>query len=237
MATAALVWEDPDGLKLAELRPDAPATVGRSSEASITLRDGTVSRMHFRVGFGAGTYVLENLSQTNQTRLNGVPITAPVILPNGSTIEAGATRLGFHDLTSGDHFSGPICSHCGRENSATEKDCWFCGTSLVNASSTIRQGKLVACRVIPALGAPRDLFIGESLLLGPDGPGEAVGTEADPSVLNSERIDVLRTGPTYRGTPGFAALLVNETAPGDGQPVRSGDRLAIGSFRAIVAVR
>ncbi len=228
-------------LRVADLSPYAPAEVGRSREASIVLDDATVSRRHFRIYFDSGSFVLENMSQTNPTRIAGTAIAQPVRLSDQTPIRAGELDLVFHDLTAGDRFSGPVCSHCGRENSGGERDCWYCGTSLVNAPTTVRERRLVGCRVIAASGAPRDLYPGQRLAFLADGNLDPGRTGEPPprgevGWLELPAEGAGARGPVYRATPA-AMFQVNGAGPSDGQPVRTGDQLLAGAARFTVAVR
>ncbi len=241
MTTAALVWTDGSGLRLAELPPDRAVDVGRSAQSGIVVDDATVSRRHFRVSLVAGSFLLENLSQTNVTKLRDAPLTAPVRLTDGDPIQAGMVRLTFHDLASGDRFSGPLCSHCGRENASGERDCWYCGTSLVNAPTTIRQRKLVGCRVVSADGQRRDLYAGERVIVRPGGvlDTDPIAQQLPPDALAAIELPAESGGgvprPVHRATA--AAAVVNGAPVADGQPVVSGDLIETGGIRVIAAVR
>lgn len=58
------------GLSFA-LTSERPMIVGRSRSAGILLPDQLVSREHARIGFENGHFLLEHLSSSNSTRLNG----------------------------------------------------------------------------------------------------------------------------------------------------------------------
>lgn len=71
-------------------------SIGRSSEADITLPDGGISRKH--VGLireGEHVYV-EDLGSTNGTLVDGRKIADRVRLRDGSVIKAGHTTMTFH---------------------------------------------------------------------------------------------------------------------------------------------
>jgi pSer/pThr/pTyr-binding forkhead associated (FHA) protein len=57
-----------------ELASDRPVLIGRTPSAGLIVPDPMVSREHARVSFEAGRFILENLSGTNGTLLNGVPV-------------------------------------------------------------------------------------------------------------------------------------------------------------------
>ncbi|MBA2555922.1 MAG: FHA domain-containing protein, partial [Chloroflexi bacterium] len=158
MTSPALMWLDDDRLNVAGLKPDASNTIGRLAGSTVVVDDPTVSRQQARVSFDGARFLAENLSSTNPTRLNGTQLQAPTPLSDGDRLTAGVMDLTFHDLAVGDRLSGPMCSHCGRENSSTQRDCWYCGTSLVSAATTIRQRLQVAARIVTRDGARYDLY-------------------------------------------------------------------------------
>jgi hypothetical protein len=73
--------------------PKEAVTIGRDSEADITIKDPEISRRHARISWQAGSYVIEDLGSTNGTTLNGVKITGIQQLNPGDTIEIGQSIL------------------------------------------------------------------------------------------------------------------------------------------------
>ena len=74
-------------------------TIGRDSREAtweIRLTDRSVSRRHARLELGAAGYTLVDLGSANGTRLNGQPVSGPVLLHAGDEIGVGATRLAFY---------------------------------------------------------------------------------------------------------------------------------------------
>ena len=69
-----------------------PVTIGRATDAEVTLADPLVSRRHARLAPRAGRLVLADLGSTNGTRVNGEVVREAVVGP-GDRIEMGATRL------------------------------------------------------------------------------------------------------------------------------------------------
>jgi len=56
------------------LSSERPSVVGRTQGASLIVPDPLVSREHARIAFDAGHFYVENLSGTNGTLLNGLPV-------------------------------------------------------------------------------------------------------------------------------------------------------------------
>lgn len=234
MADAALVWSASGGVSVVELGAKAETRIGRSADAAVQIDDATVSRQQAIVERMGSQFLLRNLSDTNPTSLHGtVPATA-VPLMDGDDIKVGKVLVRFHHLASRDLLSGPICSHCGRENTAADPDCWFCGTSLVNASSQVRSRKRVVGRLVDATGAAHDLYAGESAIVRADG-GVEVGNS------DQQAVD----GATVTATPSGLTLDAGDDAsvtmaggePIGGRQARNGDLLEANGSRVIVLVR
>lgn len=237
MATASIVWHEGGTLNVADLSYESEMTLGRASGMTVRLADQTVSREHAAVRFDGARFVIENRSRTNPARLAGVAIAEPTPLPDGASIRLGGIELEFHNLAAGDRLSGPVCSHCGRENDSSEKDCWYCGTSLVSAATTIRQRLQVICRVISAGGERWDLHPGRAMLLRGDG-----------SVALIDADDAPEPGALKIGLDGMRLLaaanaaddsisVAGETPTGAGRELATGDRIDVGPARFWVLVR
>ena len=54
-------------------------SIGRSSRCDVQLVDGTVSKTHAEIVQEEGRLQLRDLGSRNGTRLNGAPVTTPVI--------------------------------------------------------------------------------------------------------------------------------------------------------------
>jgi diguanylate cyclase (GGDEF)-like protein len=78
---------------------DAPITIGRSSEADITVPAAGVSRQHCRVFRDANGFHAEDLQSTNKTFVNGTPIQR-IALQDGDRIKIGDTVLKFFEIGS-----------------------------------------------------------------------------------------------------------------------------------------
>jgi pSer/pThr/pTyr-binding forkhead associated (FHA) protein len=69
------------------------ATVGRSTNVDIVLRDEAVSRTHAAFRVDGQTLVVEDLGSSNGTLVNGDPIDAPCRLARGDVVTVGSTEL------------------------------------------------------------------------------------------------------------------------------------------------
>jgi len=67
---------------------------GRDQEADLLLEDDAASRQHFEVVPQRGDYILRDLSSTNGTQLNRVPL-LECRLNNGDVITVGKTDIIF----------------------------------------------------------------------------------------------------------------------------------------------
>jgi len=72
--------------------------IGRDSKCQVILADSSVSRTQCRINLSDGA-VVENLSQSNITRLNGVPLTMPALLRTGDRLQCGRVSLRVEALT------------------------------------------------------------------------------------------------------------------------------------------
>jgi len=70
-----------------------PVIIGRSPGADIVIGDDFVSGSHARVSPSGDGAVLEDLSSTNGTILNGQLVAAPAALRAGDVIDIGKVRL------------------------------------------------------------------------------------------------------------------------------------------------
>jgi hypothetical protein len=178
--TTALTWLGPASVNVARLVPGRRVVVGRSAQADISIDSPTISREHLAITTAArpdGAHQVEHLSHTNPTIIGGQTIAGVVSLTDGAVIQIGDVTLLFHDLRARDTISGPVCHVCGRENTDAERDCWFCGTSLLNAPTTLREMRNVALRAVSNSDQWADLYPGRWLALRPDGSVESLMDE------------------------------------------------------------
>jgi hypothetical protein len=169
MSRFALTWMDDERTVAVGIDGSRDVVIGRDLASDIVIPMPTVSRRHAVLRMGGPRILIENASATNPTRVSGAWIAAPTPLEDGDEIETGGRVMRFWDLATGDHLSGPVCSHCGRENPSADGDCWFCGTSLVNAPSGIRRTSHARCRLVGTDGRAVDLVEGEVLRFADDG--------------------------------------------------------------------
>ncbi|ORC15927.1 hypothetical protein A7979_04730 [Rothia nasimurium] len=74
---------------------DLPVTLGRGSNADITVEDTGVSRRHLEIVQQEGTYLAVDLGSTNGSYLDGRRLQGRAELRNGSVIEMGRARIVF----------------------------------------------------------------------------------------------------------------------------------------------
>jgi FHA domain len=236
MARAALVWTEGENLRVGELRDGASNSMGRADDAAINIDDKTVSRQQASVRAEGDKFVIDNLSTTNPTRLNGQPIGQASPLVDGDEIGVGNLKIYFTDLAAADTLAGPSCSYCKRENSPTDKDCWYCGTSLVNAPTTIGSKRRATCRLIDQQGRTFDLYRGQAFVLRPFQAPEVFANERLPrefaaAVEESE-------GKVMLMVPQPVAELTLNGQPGaDKTPLKTGDQLRMGDGHYVVILR
>jgi hypothetical protein len=232
MGRFALTWSSEASIRAVELDASRAYVIGRAEPADIVLDRPTVSRRQAVLHGQRTTFSLENASSTNPTQVDNSTVSHPAALVDGSTIVAGGVVLRFWDLASGDRISGPVCSHCSRENLASDAECWFCGTSLVNAPTGIRTRREVTCRLVGADGLPLDLVEGQSLSFGEDGIARTGGAAGDPAAT----LEMRDGQPTVAGAAAILERDGEAVKAGDGRPVATGDLLRIGA-RAYVVIR
>ncbi len=178
--TTALSWPSAGSVNVSPLAPGRRVVVGRSEQADVSIVDPRISREHLAIttsGEPNGTHLLEHLSHTNPTLVGGQIVTGVIPIADGAVIQIGDVSLIFHDLHARDTISGPVCHNCGRENADADRDCWFCGTSLLNAPTTLREHRNVMLRAVSHTGQWADLYAGKWLALRPDGTLESLKTE------------------------------------------------------------
>jgi hypothetical protein len=179
--------------------------------------------------------VIENRSSTNPTQVDGASPAGPLPLNDGSHVDVGGYRLTFWDLAAGDQYSGPVCSHCHRENSETDADCWFCGTSLVNAPTSIRTRRNVVCRLIASDGTAFDLIDQKALLFRPDGTEQKGARNVNPADPTVSSVD---GRPAVRGSGITVEGATAQSAGGEQAHIlSSGDRIRIGDRPFVAIVR
>lgn len=234
MARAVFIWSQGEGQTLAELRQTRPNLIGRAPGSDILLEDRTVSRQQAVVKVEDGVFVLEGVSETNVTKINGVAIDRPVPLSDGDTVQLGATQITLHDLQASDRVSGPTCSHCSRENKATDKDCWYCGTSLVNAPTIVLKSSKTVCRLVSKAGKSFDVYPGEAFVLASQS-GPSVVPEGDLPKM-APAIKVVGKAPTLALAEGSPVNVRGRPAL-NGQSLKTGDEIRTGEGQFIIVVR
>ncbi len=92
--TAALVFLGPlRGGERVELDSAGELTIGRTQENALVLDDDSVSRIHARISFHDGRFLVEDLHSKNGTWLNGAVLAAPTPLCDGDHLRLGEVEL------------------------------------------------------------------------------------------------------------------------------------------------
>jgi hypothetical protein len=71
----------------------SPTRLGRSTQNAIVLPESFVSAEHALIDDFNGQLRLQDLGSTNGTLLNGEPVTAPLALVSGDSIQVGTVRF------------------------------------------------------------------------------------------------------------------------------------------------
>lgn len=93
-AVSRLVILEPRASKGTALSVANEITFGRAAGCTVSVPDDTyISQVHTRVFNDNGNIVVEDLSSTNGTYVNGNRLSAPVVLRRGDRIQIGSTVL------------------------------------------------------------------------------------------------------------------------------------------------
>ncbi len=85
------VQSGPDAGRVFTLTSDKPNTLGRSDECTISLDDGRLSRLHARITYMSGTWILSDEGSTNGTLVNDVPVEKYSQLDDGARVLLGGS--------------------------------------------------------------------------------------------------------------------------------------------------
>ena len=77
-----------------DLHAGTPATLGRSRDNTIMLKDDLSSRLHAKIYFDGGRWFVRDFG-LNGTRLNGAKINGATEVSNGGVVQIGETRFRF----------------------------------------------------------------------------------------------------------------------------------------------
>ncbi len=73
--------------------PDEQLTIGRSSESGLVIRDDYTSTHHARLMLWNDEWVVQDLSSTNGTVVNGTKISTPTPVPPNTPVTIGTTSF------------------------------------------------------------------------------------------------------------------------------------------------
>ncbi|CAN5641461.1 hypothetical protein BH11PLA2_BH11PLA2_15720 [soil metagenome] len=90
-----------------DLLPGQPATLGRSRDNSLILRDDLASRMHAKIYFEDGRWVVRDFG-LNGTKVGGSRVSGSTPLHDGSVIQVGEISLRFAMMLTPDSESRPV---------------------------------------------------------------------------------------------------------------------------------
>jgi hypothetical protein len=171
---ASLVWLEGGQLRREHLAQGL-SFIGRGQDATIQVQseDHTVSRLHAQIRAQGPSTSIEHLPTARNPTVVGGNAVDRTELKDGDEVQLGTLKMTFHDLSRATLLSGIVCNNCSRENEASGKDCWYCGQNLVNAPSVVLKNRGPACRLVPAAGAHKNLFIGQHLAIKGDGTIES----------------------------------------------------------------
>jgi two-component system, NtrC family, response regulator HydG len=82
-----------------DLAPGQPATIGRSRDSSIVVKDDMASRLHAKVYLDEGRWILRDFG-LNGTKVNGTIVKGSLDLNDGAKIQIGDTVLRFAFMSS-----------------------------------------------------------------------------------------------------------------------------------------
>ncbi len=77
-----------------ELAPGQPVTLGRSRDNVVIVRDDLVSRLHAKIYFEDGRWLIRDFG-LNGTRVGGLKVTGAIPLADGIVVEIGDAKLRF----------------------------------------------------------------------------------------------------------------------------------------------
>lgn len=92
-----------------ELQPGQPATIGRSRDNSIILRDDLASRMHAKIYFEDGRWVVRDFG-LNGTKVGGHRVSGSAALIDGTMIQVGDTKFRFALVNSSEPLSKVVAT-------------------------------------------------------------------------------------------------------------------------------
>ncbi|MBL8864596.1 MAG: FHA domain-containing protein, partial [Planctomycetia bacterium] len=81
-----------------DLAPGQPATLGRSRDSSVVIKDDLASRLHAKVYFEDGRWVVRDFG-LNGTKVNGSKVTGAAELNDGSVIQIGDAVVRFQAVS------------------------------------------------------------------------------------------------------------------------------------------
>jgi DNA-binding winged helix-turn-helix (wHTH) protein len=93
-ALARLVWDGGD-----EPLFSGRNVIGRDAGARVRIDDRTISRHHAAIVIQPGTTMLEDLNSKNGTYCDGIRVSTPVRLSDGSVVEVGSVKTIYREIS------------------------------------------------------------------------------------------------------------------------------------------
>jgi len=90
--TFIVVYAD-ERSRVVEIREGQEVTIGRSSQATVTIRDQSVSRLHAAIVRRQGSLYVRDLGSRNGTRCNGVVVNGEIRLAPGDELTVGGASI------------------------------------------------------------------------------------------------------------------------------------------------
>jgi two-component system, NtrC family, response regulator HydG len=87
-----------------DLSPTTPATLGRSRDSSLVIKDDLASRLHAKIYYEDSRWYVRDFG-LNGTRVGGAKVSGAIELADGAVVQIGDTRLRFAVLAAGTNAS------------------------------------------------------------------------------------------------------------------------------------
>ncbi|MEZ4391843.1 MAG: FHA domain-containing protein [Polyangiales bacterium] len=119
--------------------PPGDTLLGRSPECQITIEDPLISRQHARIIVQVGVATFVDLGSRNGSRINGRPVTDPVLLVDGDRVRLGAQELVFLKVDSDPRAARAtgamrLCSRCKTPFPEGPQSCPHCGHAITSVT-------------------------------------------------------------------------------------------------------
>lgn len=119
--------------------PPGDTLLGRSPECQITIEDPLISRQHARIVVQVGVATFVDLGSRNGSRINGRPVSDPVLLVDGDRVRLGAQELVFLKVDADPRAARAtgamrLCSRCKTPFPEGPQSCPHCGHAITSVT-------------------------------------------------------------------------------------------------------